>query len=506
MKTQKAALTGLAVLTMLFSSAVAAQGKSKDIKIVLPSAVDVVEPCHMMTTALVGMVLRQNIVESLTKLSPKDNSVQPHLATSWQQVDPLTWRVNLRKGVKFHDGSAFNAEAVSTAVTRLLMPQLVCRDKIRLFAKSAITTKVVDEYTIDITTEQPTPLLPVTLAQIGITSPKTSMTAPTRQPVGTGPYVFTSWDPTQSLVVKRFDGYWGTKPEVEQATYIWRSEPALRASMVAVGEADIGLQIAPQDAVNAKSDFGYLNADSLRIRIIPQAAPLNDIHVRTALNLAVNRQAFIGTIVSKDVQLATQYMLPSVNGHNPALKPWGYDINKAKSLIKQAKAAGVKVDQEIILYGGDFLHANSTELLESLVQGWQQIGLNVKLKMIDKIQLSAMRRKPYAENRPPVLIHETHDNTAGDAVYTMMVYYHSSGQLSDLSNPKIDKMIEEASAASGPKRREIYQEANTYIQQQIVPDVMLYHLVSYIRVGPRLVYKPNSTTEGKIELSDIKFN
>jgi peptide/nickel transport system substrate-binding protein len=73
-----------------------------------------------------------------------------------------------------------------------------------------------------------------------------------------------------------------------------------------------------------------------------------------------------------------------------------------------------------------------------------------------------------------------------------------------LTDPALDKMLDEASALTGAKRRQLFQEANKYIQN-LIPDVMMYHMVSYIRINPRLEYQPDMTTNGKLELSDIKF-
>jgi peptide/nickel transport system substrate-binding protein len=307
------------------------------------------------------------------------------------------------------------------------------------------------------------------------------------------------------LVLTRFDGYWGQRPQVRQATYVWRSEPALRASMVQVGEADIALQIAPQDAVNTETDIGYLNADTSRVRFFMDKPPLNDVRVRKAMNLAVDRDAFIGTIVSLQSVPASQFMLSNVNGYDPTLKPWPYDLEKAKALIAAAKAAGVPVEKEIVLYGSEFMQANLSEMLETLVQSWQEIGLNVKIMMVDKIQHSAIRRKPYPTDRGPTMVHELHDNVAGDAFFTMIVYYTSGGGLTNIYDPKIDQTLKEASASVGDKRREPFQKVNREIQQEIVPDVMLFHMVSYIRVGKRVSYTPDFTTQGKLELSTIKF-
>jgi peptide/nickel transport system substrate-binding protein len=505
MKNYRLLSAGAALFCGALLSSAQAQDTSKDIKIVMASAVDVVEPCHMNSTGYIGLVLKQNVVETLLTLDPKTSQVKPNLATEWTQVDPLTWRIKLRDGVKFHDGTPFDADAVVTALNRQFVPELMCRDTIRSFGSTKIKPVAVDKNTVDIVTSAPMPLMPLTLAQTGMTAPSTPMKEAARAPIGTGPYVFTKWDPAQSLVLTRFDGYWGQQPQVRQATYVWRSEPALRASMVQVGEADIALQLAPQDAVNTETDIGYLNADTSRIRFFMDKAPLNDVRVRKAMNLAVDRNAFIGTIVSPQSVPASQFMLSNVNGYDPTLKPWPYDPEKAKALIAEAKAAGVPVDKEIVLYGSEFMQANLSEMLETLVQSWQEIGVNVKIMMVDKIQHSAIRRKPYPTDRGPTMVHELHDNVAGDAFFTMIVYYTSGGGLTNIYDPKIDQTLQEASASVGDTRRELFQQVNREVQQNIVPDVMLFHMVSYIRVSKRVSYTPDFTTQGKLELSTITF-
>src|SRR3546814_6596482 len=145
--------------------------------------------------------------------------------------------------------------------------------------------------------------------------------------------------------------------------------------MVATGEADIAPSIAVQDATDPGTDFSYPNAETTRIRIGTTQAPLNDVRVRKALNLAVDRQAFIGSILSKEVVPASQLVVPTTSGYNADLKPWEYDLDKAKALIEEARADGVPVDQEIRLIGRLNLFPNVTEVLEALTQMWSaEIG------------------------------------------------------------------------------------------------------------------------------------
>jgi peptide/nickel transport system substrate-binding protein len=276
--------------------------------------------------------------------------------------------------------------------------------------------------------------------------------------------------------------------------------------MVQTGEADIAPSIAVQDATDPKTDFSYPNGETTRIRIGTDQAPLNDIRVREALNYAVDRNAFIGSVLSKDVRPASQLVVASTNGYNSDLKPWPYDLEKAKSLVKEARAAGVPVDKEIRMIGRQNLFPNVNEVLEALTQMWQAAGLNIKLQMVERTQALQLGTKPYTVDRPPTLITDQHNNDMGDASFTVVYKYSSSGPQSDSSVPKLDETIKEANAADGQKRTDLFKEAFRTIAQDVVPDVMLFHMAGYSRVASRVNFRPSIATNSELQLAKITFN
>ena len=107
--------------------------------------------------------------------------------------------------------------------------------------------------------------------------------------------------------LEAFPGYWGAKPAVTSARYVYRGESAVQAAMVATGEADLAPYISVQDATNPATDHSYLNTETAQVALTLDRPPLNDIRVRKALNMAIDRKAFIGTIFSADVQPASQH-------------------------------------------------------------------------------------------------------------------------------------------------------------------------------------------------------
>jgi peptide/nickel transport system substrate-binding protein len=333
----------------------------------------------------------------------------------------------------------------------------------------------------------------------------TPMDELTREPIGTGPYVFTSWRPGQDVVLTRFDGYWGDTPEVEEATYVWRAESAVRAAMIETGEADIAPSIAPQDATDPDMDFSYFDSETTQFRIDLAFPPLDDIRVRKAVNLAIDREAFRGTILSEDVVPAAQFVVPGINGHNPDLEPYPYDPEQAKALLAEAKADGVPVDKEIVLIGRLGNYAGVEETMEAVLSMLQDVGLNVRLQMVEVAEWVDLYTKPFAEVREPNLFHAMHDNNNGDAVFTVFNKYASEGAQSVIGYPDLDELIQQATVAINPERQERWQEVFRRIHEDLVTDVMMHHMVGFTRVSPRINFTPTISTNSEIQISTVTF-
>ncbi|MFT5448678.1 MAG: peptide/nickel transport system substrate-binding protein, partial [Gammaproteobacteria bacterium] len=314
-----------------------AQNAAKTVTVVMSEEPEGLDGCNA-NRSTVGRVAKQNIVETLTQIDPDDGSITPRLATSWSKVNDTTWRFELRKGVKFHDGAAFNAANAALGIERTMSREskgaaagkggLDCETRTKSFGDLRIVGKAVGDYTLEISANKPVPILPTRMGVVTFSSPNTPTDKLVLHPIGTGPYAFDHWTPGQEIVLKRFPGYWGKQPVVETARYIWRSESAVRAAMVKVGEADIAPNIAVQDATDPKMDFSYPNSETTRLRIDVALPPLNDKRVRMALRYAFDRNALVGSVLSKDIAHATQIVVPSINGYNPALKSIEYNPKK----------------------------------------------------------------------------------------------------------------------------------------------------------------------------------
>jgi peptide/nickel transport system substrate-binding protein len=492
------ASAGLLSITMA-GSTLAAEG---EVSIVLPEQPANLEPCRSIRSDI-GRVINSNLTETLTNIEPDKGTVAPWLAESWDQVDDLTWRIHLKSGVKFQDGAEFNAEAVAKSINRLMNPKLTCDSRSK-FGDVKLAPKAIDATTLEIKTDTPVPIMPTLLGTVQIVSPNMPFDSETNEPVGTGPYTLESKTDEQ-IVLVRNDNYWGSKPEVTKATYMWRGESAIRAAMVVSGEADLTPALAVQDATNQDTDFAYLNSETTRMRIDAEMPPLDDVRVRKALNLAIDWDGMGEALFGTDVLRASQMVVPGVLGHNPDIKPWPFDPEQAKALVEEAKADGVPVDREIVIIGRNGFFPNSAESLEAMMAMWQEIGLNVSLRQLEAADWVRYLDKPFPEGRGPTLFQQQHDNNTGDAGFTAPVMFLSDGQYSTIADPKLDTVLKNAMAATGQEREKLFQEAFLKVHDEIVADIPMYHMIGYVRVGPRLDWKPDLKTNSEIALSQIKL-
>jgi len=326
-------------------------------------------------------------------------------------------------------------------------------------------------------------------------------------PVGTGPYMWDGEDTGTEIRTKKNPDWWGEPSNVDAVRYIWRGESVVRGAMIAVGEADLTPDLAVQDATDPALDKPYIDAETLWLRIDTEVPPLNDVRVRRALNYAIDRQAMLGTLISKDSIPSTQPTVPGVLGHADSIdaEPFTYDPDKAMALLAEAKADGVPVDDEVLLVGRTNILANSTEVMEALMAMFQGVGFNMKLKMTEIGEWREYHNRPYPEGRQPVIVETKHDNNRGDAAFSLLVKYGCEGTNSAMCDPEIDKEINAATADSGPDRGAEMAAIFEKLYRDYVPDVYLFHMSSYARVGERIDYTPNLLTGIEIRIEDVNF-
>ncbi len=277
-------------------------------------------------------VVTANLFESLLGRDPS-TALVPVLATSWPEVvDDDTWRFAVREGVTFHDGQDLNAQAVADALNRMLDPDYSTqRDS---YIRGITSVEAVDAYTVDIHTDGVNATLPLQIAQLPIFAPGTADTVG-ENPVGTGPYMFESWERGQQITAVRNANYWGDAPSIDAFTVRFIPDKQTSLAALQAGEVDLVLDILPEQvplvpqALSVPAtEYSYLALNALR----PDLAPPE---IRVAMNLAVDKELIAETLYEGYARPNdAQHLSPGMLGYNPDIGPFPYDPDQAREIME----------------------------------------------------------------------------------------------------------------------------------------------------------------------------
>jgi peptide/nickel transport system substrate-binding protein len=464
----------------------AAQDATKT-TVVLPEEPPDLDPFYY---ALSHIPVTRNIYDALVDREPEGPNLIPSLALEWTQTSDTAWQFKLRDGVTFHNGTPFNAEAAAFAINYVLNNETQATGN---FLAGTVAT-AVDNLTLDVTTPTPDPILPYRVFLIGMPEPASFQADPVaamRAPIGTGPYKLVNYAGGDRITVEAYDGYWGEAPTVKSADFVYRTESSVRVSMIQAGEADIARDIAPQDAPETRA-VAVTIPETPFMRLDVPSPPLNDIRIRQAIDCAVNREELAQTVFGGYAEPAGQIVTEFVVGYNPALTPTPYDPQKAKDLVAAAKADGVPVDLELEIFGRNGIYPNAAEAME-ILQAWlQEIGLTVKVTMMDvQPWIDVILQQPIPEDRRGLLQSSAGVET-GDASFPVGGYFTSTGPQSPLRDPKIDEMHAAASMLTGEERNKAYQEILKYVNETHVPFIYLVHIQAIYALSERTTWTPRS--------------
>jgi peptide/nickel transport system substrate-binding protein len=458
--------------------------------------------CAMASSAA-ARVLFANVGEGLTTRDYATGELKSLLATAWKQTSPMTWEFTLRQGVVFHDGAPFNAENAVKSIQRTFIPQLNCSVATQAFGAIKLTAEAVGEYTLKITTSQEDPILPRRTVFLGMASPASPTDRPAVMPVGTGPYKLTRWDRGTRIVFERNAQYWGAAPPSARVTYLFRGEDLVRANMVERGEADVAIGL-PSEFSKNKGAVSIDVPSVVGLRVHTFSAPYNDMRVRQAVKLALDRKGLIAAVWDGAGSVASQPITNEVVGYDAGYPEPKYDPDAARKLIAAAKADGVKVDTPAAIFTRMDILDNADILAQGLAQQLNDIGLNVKVQVMEAGPwIELLRTHP--TDRPGFLL-EPHNNGLGDGSWTANSKYHSSqgrSQVPEAQRATVDDMIKRAGAAQGDERAKLYRELFAYLDREVIQDVFIARTRSVMVLGARVKYSPVAPSDDIVPLALI---
>ncbi|MEX3313599.1 glutathione ABC transporter substrate-binding protein [Sulfitobacter sp. PS-8MA] len=408
----------------------------------------------------------------------KNMKLVPQLATEWEgSADAKTFTFKLREGVKFHDGTPFNAAAVKANFDRLA-------DQSQNLAKNSLfkvvdTVETPDDYTVVLNLKEPFGAMINTVAHpsVVIHSPKALEELGKdvdRNPVGTGPFVFKEWVPGERVVVEKNEEYWDSDwPKVDKVTFYPVTESATRVSMMLSDEIQF-THVLPAELAERVND-----ADSHEVLEVPGitvwTASMNtkkehfqDVRVRKAFNLAIDQQAFVDVVYSGHGIVPDSPIAPDTRFYE-AQTPLETDLDKARALMKEA---GYEDGFEIQIWGIN--NSTGVRMLQFLQQQLSQI--NVKVKIVP-MEGATRSEKVFSSMDPETATFDMlmggWSPSTGDADWHLRPVYATEGWIPKIynmafySNETVDKAIQDALNTGDAEAR---GDAYAIAQKQIWED------------------------------------
>ena len=441
----------------------------------------------------------------------KDMKMVPVLADSYSvSKDGLVYTVKLKKGIPFHDGTLFNAEAVKVNFDRATNPD----NKLKRYSlyKNIAHTEALDASTVRFTLKEPFSPFIHTLAH-----PSGAMISPAalarygskgiaQHPVGTGPFKFVEWRPTDYLKVEKFDGYWRKGyPKVDSITWRPVVDNNTRAAMMQTNEAHFAFPLPPEavETLSKKPSLEVVEAPSILHRYISmntQHKPFDNPLVRQAVNYAINKDALIKVAFAGHA-IAAEGVLPQGIEYGIKLGPWPYDPGKARALLAQA---GYPNGFESTLWSA-FNNTTSNKVIQFVQQQLAQVGIKLQVQALEAGQrVERVESAPDPATAPVRMYYVGWSSSTGEADWALRPLLASESfpprlfNTAYYRNTQVDQDIAQAlSATDGATKARLYADA----QKQIWKDAPWAFLVT-----ERLLSVHVRNLHGFYVIPDTTFN
>jgi len=344
------------------------------------------------TSASDDVVVTTNVYETLTFYNPPGSAetIGPKLATSWESsADAMKWTFHLREGVKFHDGTDLNAEAVKFSIEYTM-------DRgggMAYIFDSVEEVNIVDELTVEfiLSYSAPLDLILASGYQAWIYSPTTVKDKDDANAwfnegndAGTGPYTIESYAPGQSLVITRFDDYWGgwEEGQFDKVVFQFTQDPTVMEQMLRSGEGDFAWGI-PHENAALMADVEGVTVDitpsfqNLLFLLNHVKTPTNDKLVRQALSYSFPYEAVAENLYAGLGTQARGTIPAGLWGHGPNLPQYSYDLDKARELLEEAGYPDGGFEISYTFAAGDLGEQQIGELWKSELA---KLGIDLKLE------------------------------------------------------------------------------------------------------------------------------
>ncbi len=423
MKAKFLTILGLAMLPVLYSAA----ANADSLTIGLASEPTSVDPHYHDLSP--NNALANHIFDALVGSDESLNSV-PSLATSWKSEDDNTWVFNLRKGVKFSNGDPFTAEDVVFTFCRVMNNPTAVSGSFTQWITNMAKVETPDDYTVRITTKAVEPLMPERMAEVFILSdsilPHGKITFdlaqgcgvtgewPSLHPfnsgekaIGTGPYKLAKFTKGAGIELTRNESYWGEKPDWASVKLVPVPNAGPRLAGLLAGDYDLIESPSARDVKQLETNpkFGFTITPSSRVIFLQMDAgreespyvkadngknPFQDVRVRRAVSMAIDRNTIVKRIMDEAADPAYQYVPSKMFGALPNPEPLKYDPEGAKKLLAEA---GYPNGFDVTLSATNDRYINDSQVAQAIAQFLTQAGIRTEVDAMTRSIFFSRRSK-----------------------------------------------------------------------------------------------------------------
>jgi peptide/nickel transport system substrate-binding protein len=474
------------------------------------------------TTEGEAFIVTMNIFETLLVYGEQDTTVHPGLAEKWEiSPDGLTYTFHLRQGVKFQDGTDFNADAVVFNFDRWMngdsdkFPYYTMFGGYKKDEGNVIKeVKAVNQNTVQFVLKRPqAPFLKnLAMSAFGIASPAAVKKYGDKfreHPVGTGPFKFVEWKQNDRITLEKNSDYWKNGlPKLNKVIFRVIPENTARLNALANGEVDLidGLNNSDEASVKSNNNLQLIKRPSMNVGFLGftvNRKPFDNKLVRQALNMAIDKKSIIESFYGGQAIPAKNPIPPSIEGYNDEVKEYPFDLEKAKKLLAEAGYPnGFKMDLWAMPVARPYM-PEAQKIAEVIQENFSKIGVKANIRSVD---WATYLQKAVKGEFDAFLLGGTGDNgDADNLLYTMLDkdsigannYFH-------YSNDKLhDILIKAQTENDQAKRNELYKEAQIIIHED-APMVPLVHSTPLLAAVKNLSgYVPHPT--GNEALTNVEF-
>ncbi len=494
-------MIGILVLAGCGSRPAATEAIEEESELIIAQGVDATTLDPNMHAEAPTTNVVSNIYDSLL-IRDEDGEIRPSLAESLSNVDDHTWELTLRDDVEFHNGEPFDAESVRYTIKRILDPE---NNSPQAGDLSAIKhVEVLDDYTVRLITHQPFPTLPAQLVDRQMVPPiyteEKGADRLSSQPVGTGPYRFVSWKRDEKIVLEANEDYWRGTPSIKKVVFRVVPENSTRIAELQAGKVDLIVNVPPHQAEDLESspDTRVERVPSTRVIFVAtvsdEPGPLADPRVRRALNLAVDAESIIDSVLQGNgIPLQGQPVTENHFGFNPAVDPSGYDPQKARDLLAEA---GYQDGLSLEMDTPDGRYLMDKEVAQAVAGQLQQVGVDVSLNIREWGVF--VERIMNRQTAPLVLV--GWGNSTFDADATVYPWFRTGQRFCFYENAEVDQLLDDARETMDEEARlQTYHQVMEILSDD-APWIFLHQQMDIYGVSERLDW--TARPDERIEVFD----